>query len=121
MFESAFCKVTYDADKNAVLCQWKRFCKGDEYRDPLRYGLELIQQYHPTLWVTDTTHGFESEADDTRWLVEEFLPQTVGSSIENIIFIMRDESPLRDEIEGQAKALREYFDVKIAESLEGKG
>lgn len=117
MFESDFCNVTYTIDQNAILCRWKKFCSGDDYREPLKYGLELIFKHNASTWITDTTNGFESEADDTRWLVEDFLPQTIGSSIKNIVFIMRDDSPLRDEIEGQAAALKEYFDVEIVKSL----
>ena len=86
MYETDYCKVTYLKEKNAVLCQWKQFCKDDAYRDPLRYGAKLIDKYKPTIWITDTTNGFESEAADTQWLLTEFVPNMIESSLEKIVF-----------------------------------
>jgi len=45
------------------------------------------------------------------------VPQAIESSIEKIVFIIANDSPLQDEIEGQAVALREFFDVKLVEKL----
>jgi len=117
MFESNFCKISYLSDKEAVFCKWKKFCKGKDYREPLEYGLKLLNQHKATIWITDTTNGFENDEADSKWLIEEFIPQTINSSCKNIIFIMRDDSPLRDEIYTQKEALSQYFDVKIVESL----
>ena len=118
MYETKYCKVEYQKNKNAIFCEWKQFCKGDEYRNPLRYGAELIEKYKPTTWITDTTNGFESEEADTKWLLEEFVPKMIESSIEKIIFVIKSDSPLMGEILGQKKALGEFFEVLLLESLE---
>jgi len=118
MYETQYCKVEYLEDKKAIFCEWKEFCKGDDYRNPLRYGAELIAKYHPKIWIIDTTNGFESEEADTKWLLEEFVPKMIESSVEKIVFIIKNDSPLMDEIKGQEKPLGEFFEVELVESLE---
>ena len=44
MFESEFCKVEYLQNINALLCTWKKYCEFKDYREPLQYSLELINQ-----------------------------------------------------------------------------
>jgi len=117
MYNSDYCKVSHLKDKNTILCEWKQFCKGDDYRKPLLYAKDEIAKHNITTWITDTTHGFESDEADTKWLLEEFMPMMIESSIEKIIFIIAKDSPLMEEIRGQDMALREYFEVKLIESL----
>jgi len=65
------------------------FCRGDDYRDPFKFGLELIDKEQASTWITDTTNGFENEEADTKWLLETFIPQAIESSIVQIIFIIK--------------------------------
>jgi len=118
MYNSSFCRVEYLKDKNAIFCEWKKFCQGDDYRNPLRYGAGLIEEYKPIIWITDTTNGFESDEADTKWLLEEFMPKMIDSSIEKIIFVINSDSPLMDEIMGQKEPLGEFFEVVLVESLD---
>jgi hypothetical protein len=115
MYNTQYCKIVYQKEKNAIFCQWELFCKGDDYRNPLRYGAELIVKYQPKIWITDTTNGFESDKADTKWLLEEFIPKMIESSIEKIIFIIRNDSPLMDEILAQKEALGKFFEVERLE------
>jgi hypothetical protein len=117
MYITEYCEVKYLENENAISCQWKKFCKGDDYRDPFRYGANLIEKYHPNIWITDTTNGFENDEVDTQWLLEEFVPKMIESSIGKIIFIIQNGSPLMDEIMGQKKALGEFFEVELVEEL----
>jgi len=118
MYNTQYCKVEYIKEQNAIFCQLKQFCKGDDYRNPFKYGAELIEKHKSTIWITDTTHGFENEEADTVWLLEEFVPKMIESSIEKIIFIIKDDSPLMDEILGQKKTLDIFFEVELVENLE---
>jgi len=118
MYNSLYCRVEYLEEKNAIFCQWKQFCKGDDYRNPLRYGAELIVKYKPSTWITDTTNGFESDKADTKWLLNEFMPKMIESSIKKVIFIIKNDSPLMDEILGQKEPLGEFFEVLLVEGLD---
>jgi len=117
MYKTQYFKVNYLENKNAILCEPKQFCKANDYRNPFRYGAKLIEKYKPTTWITDTTYGFENEEADTVWLLEEFVPKMIESSIEKIIFIIKNDSPLMDEMLSQKKALEEFFEVELVENL----
>jgi len=117
MYETSYCKVEYLEEKNAIFCEWKNFCQGNDYRNPLKYGAELIEKHKATTWITDTSNGFESEEADTKWLIEEFVPTMLESSVEKIIFIIQNDSPLMSEIMGQKEALGKFFEVVLVEKL----
>jgi len=118
MYNSDYCKVQQIKAKNAILCKWKQFCKGDDYRNPLLYAKDKIAKHNITTWITDTTHGFESDEADTKWLLEEFISIMIESSIEKIIFVIADDSPLMEEIRGQEMALSKFFEVRLIENLD---
>ena len=118
MFETQFCKIEYLQDIDAVLCSWKKYCSLDDYREPLKYGLKLIHENNSTIWITDTTNGFESAQEDNQWLATEFSPQAINSTCKKIIFIIKKDNPLKNEIELQAQLLKQFFEVKLVERLE---
>ncbi len=118
MYNTKFCKITHLQQYNAILCEWKQFCKGDDYRNPIRYGAELINKHNVTTWITDTTNGFESAEVDTKWLLEEFMPQMIESSVKKITFIIKNDSPLMDEIAGLVRPLSKYFEVELVGNME---
>jgi len=74
LYNTSYCQLQHLKVQNTILCQGKQFCKGNDYCNPLRYALEEINKHNITTWITDTTHGFESEEADTKWLLEEFVP-----------------------------------------------
>lgn len=117
MFKSQFCEVSYIQNINAVLCNWKKSCSNDDYRNPLKYGLELINEKNATTWITDTTNGFESTDEDTQWMATEFSPKAINSSCKTIVFIIKNDSPLKKEIELHSSLLKQFFEVKLVESL----
>ncbi len=117
MYNTPYCQIQHLKEKNAILCTWKQFCKGEEYQEPFRYGLELIKKHNITTWITDTTNGFENEEADTLWLLQEIMPQFIESSLEKIVFIIADDSPLMGEILGQREALEAFFEVELVGKL----
>jgi hypothetical protein len=117
MFETQFCKVEYLQDMDAVLCSWKKYCNFDDYREPLTYGLKLINENNATTWITDTTNGFESTPEDNQWLATEFSPKAINSSCKTIVFIITNDSPLKNEIEVHSQLLKQFFEVKSVEQL----
>ena len=117
-YNTPYCKIQYLKEQNAILCKWKQFCKGDNYRYPLKFAAQEIKKYQISTWITDTTHGFESTKADTQWLLEEFVPSMISSSIKKVVYIITEDSPLIDEIKKQEVALSQFFEVKLVESLE---
>ena len=117
-YSSEYCVVSYLKEKDAVLCEWLKKCSGKEYREPLQYGLELLKKFNARTWITDTTNGFENESEDSEWLMKEFIPQTIASHCQRVVFIINDRSLLKEEINSQSKVLSQYFEVLQVETLQ---
>jgi hypothetical protein len=77
----------------------------------------LINEHNIRTWITDTSNGFENEKADTNWLLETFMPQLIESSVGKIVFIIKKDSLLMTEIQGQVESLSKYFEVELKESL----
>ncbi len=117
IYNTPYCQLKHLKEKNAILCRWKQFCKGDNYCEPLKFATQEIEKHQITTWITDTSNGFESEEADTKWLLEEFVPSMISSSIEKVVFIIANDSPLMEEIKGQEVALEKFFKVELVEKL----
>jgi len=116
-YSSEYCEVSYLKEKDSVLCEWLKKCSGKEYREPLQYGLELLKKFNARTWITDTTNGFENDREDSEWLMKEFIPQTISSHCQRVVFIINDRSLLKEEINSQSKILSQYFEVLQVEKL----
>ena len=118
VYNTPYCQLKHLKEKNAILCEWKQFCKGDDYRNPLKFATKEIEKHQISTWITDTTYGFESNEADTKWLLEEFVPSMINSSIKKVVFIIAEDSSLMKEIKEQEAALSWFFEVMLVEDLD---
>ena len=117
-YKSEYCEVSYLKEKDAIFCKWLQKCSAEKYKEPLKCGLELLKILNATTWITDTTNGFENEREDSEWLMKEFIPQTIASNCKRVVFIIDENSPLKEEIDEQSKVLGKYFEVLQVKQLE---
>ena len=111
MYKSQFCEVNYLQEINVVFVKWKKFCKGNDYREPLLYAIEEMKKYDNCHYVADTRDGFENEDEDTEWVFTEFAPKASAAGCRYIFFIISPENNLKEELEGQSVELKKYFKV----------
>jgi len=111
MYRSEFCDVDYSEELNIVLVTWKKFCRRNDYRNPLLHALELMRANNGCQYVADTRSGFENDPEDTQWLFDVFLPETAKTSCKMIFFIIDRDNSLKEELEGQSVELKKLFDV----------
>ena len=64
MYDSEFCSVRYLDDLNVVLVTWKKFCSGEDYRKPLIYAINRMNEHPCCNFVADTRDGFEDDPAD---------------------------------------------------------
>jgi len=100
-YESEFCDVSYQEEKNLVFVEWKKYCEFDTYRKPLMVALEVIKE-HKCNYVADTRNGFEDNPEDTKWVAEFFMPTASEYGCRTIFFIIDKANLLKEELEGQA-------------------
>lgn len=118
MYETEFCNVNYLHDINVVLVTWKKFCSGEDYRKPLLYAIDLMNEHPGCSFAADTTDGFEDAPEDAQWLLDTFIPLTKKTDCKRIFFIIDRDNSLKDELEAQTTELRHHFEVTLCFDLE---
>jgi len=110
--------VTYLEDLNVVFVKWKKFCRQEDYRKPLLYAIEIMENHIGCQYVADTRDGFENEEADTQWVFDVFLPRTAQTTCKAIFFIIDNDNLLKEELEGQSVELMKQFDVHYCFGLD---
>ena len=117
MYRSEFCEVSYLDDLNVVLVKWNKFCRHDDYRNPLLYAINIMKNHSSCHYVADTRDGFENEDEDTQWVFDVFIQQTALTTCKAIFFIIDNDNQLKEELEGQASELKKHFSVHYCFNL----
>ncbi len=111
MFETEFCKVTFDKENNIVLIAWKKFCCGDNYRKPTLFALDLLKNNEKSNLVIDARNGFEDEKQDVDWAFKELLPNMAKTDCKAVVFIMNKVNNIDGEIDMWSNEFMKYFSV----------
>ena len=107
MYNTEYCEVSYEKERNVVLVKWKKYCTHSDYRRPLEYALEIMRAHEGCEYAADTRSGFENHPDDTQWVSEYFFPEAVKAGCSRIYFIIDGDNTLREELEGQENSAGE--------------
>ncbi len=122
MFDNEFCKVKYIEKANAVLLTWKKFCNGENYRDPTNYALELLKKFKNSSFIIDARKGFEDEEEDIAWGFNVLLPNMAKTTCTYCVIIMNEENDIESEMDIWTKEFMKYFTVirtsTVKEALE---
>jgi len=118
MFDSEFCNVQYNIEDRVVLLTWKKFSSGQNYRDPVKYSLEIFKSNQVSNYVVDARNGFEDEKGDVDWVFTEFLPKMGNTACKKVVFIMEVVNNIQGEMDMWTKKFSEYFKVIKATTYE---
>ena len=109
MFKSEFCEVDYLKSLNVAFVKWKKFCCGEDYRNPLREAVKIMSEHKDCHYVADTRQWFEDTDEDTDWVLTEFTEAAHKAGCKYILFIIDENNSLKEELEGQASGFKKYF------------
>ena len=111
MFDSEYCNVKYMIEDKVVLLTWKKFSGGENYRNPVKYSLEIFDSNKLSDFVVDVRNGFEDEKTDVDWVITEFLPKMADTSCKKVVFIMEVVNDIEGEMDMWTKEFSRYFRV----------
>lgn len=111
MYYSDFCSVEYNENENVVLLSWKQPCSGEQFREPEKYSLELLEHYQGSSLIIDVRNGFEEEKEDIEWEVSEFIPKMSQTDCKYVIFIESKEKEIKNLVKKWRKEFENYFTV----------
>ncbi len=117
-FDSEFCDVRYIEDDNVVLLSWRKPARGDDYRRPTLFALDLLRQHRQSNFIVDARNGFEDDGEDVEWGFSELLPNMAKTDCRYVAFIVGKAVTIEDEMDMWAKEFGKYFTVIKVESYE---
>ena len=118
MYKSEFSDVSYLEDLNVAFVKWKKFCRRDDYRNPLLYALDIMRNHNGCHYAADTRNGFENEPADIQWVSDVFLTQAALTTCRAIFFIIDNDNKLKEELEKHSVELGKQFAVHYCFSLD---
>ena len=111
MYNTEFCMITCNEMDKVILLAWKKFCSGDDYRNPVKYVLELLEKNRNSNLIVDARNGFEDEIEDVEWAISEFIPKMAKTYCKDVVFIMNVVNDIEGEMDMWTKEFMKYFQV----------
>lgn len=94
-FDSDYLTIQYDADIDAVVMDWHDFTKGEQFRDGLDRGLDLVKSENSRNWLADLRDLGAVDQDDQEWSNEDWFPRAIQAGLENMA-IVKPESAIAE-------------------------
>lgn len=79
--------VEWDRSLEAVVMNWHDFAKGEDFREGLEKGLELVERKGARNWLADLREMGTVSKEDQRWTNEEWHPRAFRTSLSNMAII----------------------------------
>ncbi|WP_437499527.1 hypothetical protein [Sorangium sp. So ce1099] len=87
-FEERWVTISWDADVQAVLVEWKGFADSKELRSALDTALDLVRKRKATRCLGDCRRAGPTTQDDQRWANESWLPRTAALGVRQIAYVL---------------------------------
>jgi hypothetical protein len=107
--------VRYDERLDAVVMEWHEFAEGEQYRDGLDAGLELVEEKRAQNWLADLRDMETVSEEDKQWSNEQWFPRALESSLEQMAIIQPESVVANMSVEDIMQEVGEdlrshYFD-----------
>ncbi|XXX79461.1 hypothetical protein WMF30_11865 [Sorangium sp. So ce134] len=80
--------VSWEAEIQAVLVEWKGFAASKDLRTALDAALDLVHRKKATRCLGDCLRAGPTSQDDQRWANESWLPRMVAQGVRRIAYVM---------------------------------
>ena len=87
-FESNVVLVQWRADLGAVQLAWKGFAKGEEFKQGLNKGLELVKLKRAKKWLGDTSKMSAIPKEDQEWVNTQWFPALMATGLTSMAVIL---------------------------------
>ncbi len=116
-----FLTIYWDSERFCVWMEWKRFVKGDEFREGLEEGLELLRRKGAHRWLADCRNLSVVDLGDQAWTIAEWYPRAVRAGIRRMAIVWPEHSVARAsvmDIMGKAQVsgmvVESFYDLAAA-------
>ncbi len=90
-FDESYLKISYDAEADCVIMEWKDFATSDEFRNGLSEGLKLIQQKKTGNWLADLRKMEAIDPVDEQWSNTDWFPRALQAGINRMAIVPSED------------------------------
>jgi len=115
-YEKSHLTVRYHDEIDAVVMDWHGFAQGEQYREGLNAGLELVQQKKATNWLADLRDMGTVKDEDQNWSNTDWFPRAIETSLSNMAIVQPESVVANMSVEnimeevGDGALTTHYFD-----------
>jgi hypothetical protein len=117
-YESAFLIIEWDGSIEAVIMNWTDFAEGEEYREGLNKGLEVIEQHGAENWLADLREMGAVSQEDQEWTRNEWHPRAFETSLTNMAIIQPESVVAEMSVDDLVQEIGEETTIQIFDNKE---
>ncbi|MFC7074871.1 STAS/SEC14 domain-containing protein [Haloarcula halophila] len=117
-YESAFLTIEWDGSIEAVIMNWTDFAEGEEYREGLDKGLEVIEQHGAENWLADLREMGAVSQEDQEWTRNEWHPRAFETSLTNMAIIQPESVVAEMSVDDLVQEIGEETTIQIFDNRE---
>lgn len=117
-YETDFLTIEWDDSIEAVIMNWTDFAKGDDYREGLNEGLELVEQHTAVNWLADLREMGTVTNEDQQWTRDEWHPRAFDTSMENMAIIQPESVVAEMSVDELVQEIGEQITMNIFDNRE---
>ncbi len=87
-FDSPYLTITWDVPLQSVVMEWRRFVSGDDFRNGLDKGLDLLIQQRAHRWLVDLRNLGVVTQEDQQWSNETWFPRAIAGGITAMAIVL---------------------------------
>jgi len=112
-YETDFLTVEWDDSVEAVVMNWTDFAEGDDYRDGLDAGLELVKQRNAENWLADLREMKAVAREDQEWTEDDWHPRAFDTSLANMAIVQPESVVTEMSVEDLVQEIGEQITMQI--------
>ena len=75
VFDNDHATIWYHPEAGIVHHEFKKYIFGQDFRDVLNFGLEIMAERHATKWLSDDRHNSALLPEDADWADNDWSPR----------------------------------------------
>ncbi len=99
-FDERWITISWDADIQAVVAEWKGYAESKDFRAGLEAGLDLARKKRTTRWLADTCRGAPTSLEDQRWTSQDWFPRVTAAGVRWMALVVPQSAITRLSLKG---------------------
>jgi hypothetical protein len=112
-YQTDFLTIEWDESTEAVVMNWTDFVEGDEYREGLNEGLELVKRHNSENWLADLRDMSAVSQEDQEWTRDEWHPRAFELPLTKMAIVQPESVVAEMSVEDLVQEIGEQITMQI--------